>query len=126
MSEPGNALDLAGLRFQIGILEEARRATPEDTETLRLLSHAYAAVGDIERGLEVDRRLVQLLPRDPRVRYNLACSCALAGRPEEALQALQEACDLGFDDGDLLRRDKDLDSLRQDPRYRAIESRLAG
>jgi len=122
--KPG-PLELAGLRFQISILEEALRENPEDTETLRFLAHAYVGVGRLEDGLATDRRLVALLPADPRVRYNLACRCALTDRDDEALQILEEACALGFDDLALLRRDGDLDGVRSDPRYEEIERRLA-
>jgi Flp pilus assembly protein TadD len=97
---------------------------PADTEALRFLAHAYTAAGRIEDGLAADRRLADLLPRDPRVRYNLACSCALVGRIDEALEALAHACELGFDDLTLLQRDHDLDALRADPRYREIEGEL--
>ena len=120
-----SGLDLAGLQFQIGICEEVLRDAPDDTETLRFLAHAYFAVGRQEDGLAADRRLMELLPRDPRVRYNLACSCALLGRGDEALERLREACELGLDDLNLLRRDRDLDALRQDPRFREIERQLA-
>jgi Flp pilus assembly protein TadD len=118
-------LELAGMRFQIAILEEALREDPEDTESLRFLAHAYTGVGRLEDGLAADRRLVEILPADPRVRYNLACSCALTSRIDEALQVLSEACALGFDDLALLRRDPDLDGVRGDPRYEQIERRLA-
>jgi Flp pilus assembly protein TadD len=119
-------LELAGLRFQIGIFEEALTANPDDTESLRFLSHGYAVTGRVEEGLAADRRLVELLPRDSRVRYNLACSCALTGRTEEAIRHLDEACDLGFDDYNLLSRDEDLDSLRDDVRYRELVARRFG
>jgi len=124
MGEAPTGIDLAGLRFQVGICEEILRHTPGDTEALRFLSHAYFAVGRKEDGLAVDRRLAELLPRDPRVRYNLACSCALLGHDDEALQRLGEACDLGFDDLNLIRRDPDLDTIRGDPRFGEIERRL--
>ena len=124
MGEAPTGLDLATLRFQIGICEEILRQAPEDTESLRFLAHAYFAVGRPEDGLLADRRLMDLLPRDPRVRYNLACSCALLGKPDEAFERLREACDLGFDDLNLLQRDKDLETLRADPRFQAIESAL--
>jgi thioredoxin-like negative regulator of GroEL len=78
----------------------------------------------MDDGLAADRRLVDLLPKDPRVRYNLACSCALVGRVDEALDALAQACELGFDDLTLLQRDRDLDRLRADPRYQEIEREL--
>ncbi|MHC4224336.1 MAG: TPR end-of-group domain-containing protein [Planctomycetota bacterium] len=124
-SEELNAIEMAGVRFQIGIFEEALSSNPRDTDALRYLAHAYAVVGRAEDGLAADRRLVDLLPRDPRVRYNLACSCALSGRVDEALEVLAAACELGFEDLNLMRKDTDLDSLREDPRYREVESRLA-
>jgi SAM-dependent methyltransferase len=65
--------------------------------------------------------LARLTPRDPRAHYNLACSHALLGQPEEAIAALEQACGLGFRDSVLLRRDNELDSLREDPRFQAIE-----
>ena len=126
VAEEPSALELAGLRFQIGIFEEAVSQSPADTDALRFLAHAYTVVGRTEEGLATDRRLVELLPQDPRVRYNLACSCALGGELEEALVLLEQACRLGFDDLALLRRDQDLDALRSDPRFIKIEERLAG
>ena len=118
-------LERASLRFQVGLAEEALAVDAEDTEALRYLAHAYTLLGRLEEGLRADRRLVELLPADPRVRYNLACSCALGGLLDEAIRRLEEAIDLGFADLKLLRRDSDLDSLRVDARYRAIEERLA-
>lgn len=119
-------IDLAGIRFQIGVFEEALATRPDDADALRFLAHAYSVVGRHEDGLAADRRLVELLPGDPRAHYNLACSHALCGHPQEALDALEKACALGFDDLALLRKDKDLDSLRAEPRFRAIEGRLGG
>ena len=46
--------------------------------------------------------------------------------PEEALEHLDEACNLGFDDKKLLERDKDLASLRDDPRFLAFVQRRFG
>ena len=115
------SIKLAGLRFQIGMYEEALHADPDDAEALRFLAHAYGAVGKGEARLDTDRHLARLTPRDPRAHYNLACSHALLGQPEEAIAALEEACGLGFRDSVLLRRDNELDSLREDPRFVAIE-----
>ena len=122
--EEHSGLELAGIRFQIGIFEEALEVDPGDTDALRYLAHAYTIVDRQDDGLAADRRLVELLPNDSRVRYNLACSCALTGRSDEALAALEEACSLGFADLTLLLKDNDLDSIRHDPRYIEIERAL--
>jgi len=119
-----DALELAGIRFQIGIFEEALAQDPADVDALRYLSHAYCIMDRIEDALGADRSLVELLPRDPRMRYNLACSLALSGRPGDALEVLGVAIELGFDDLTLIRKDTDLDSLRDEPRFRELEQRL--
>jgi tetratricopeptide (TPR) repeat protein len=52
--------------------------------------------------------------------YNLACIRALQGRKEEALEALENAVNCGFGDAAWARRDGDLQSLRDDPRFQKI------
>jgi quercetin dioxygenase-like cupin family protein len=59
-------------------------------------------------------------PESAATHYNLACFRALAGDPNGALDALERAAEL---DGEVVRRwaegDSDLDSIRDDPRFRA-------
>ena len=119
--ETDRQIEQAGLRFQIGMFEVALESDADDTEALRFLAHAYGAVGRHAERLQADQRLTALLPRDPRAYYNLACSHALMGQGDEAIAALEQACGLGFSDPVLLRRDDELDSLREDPRFQAIE-----
>jgi hypothetical protein len=115
---------LAGVRFQIAVWEEILERRPDDTEALRFLAHAYTQVGRLQDGLGADRRLAKLLPHDPRVRYNLACSLALAGDCAAAIAELNRACQLGFDDLKLLRRDQDFESLRDHPDFLAVCDQL--
>lgn len=113
-------LERAALRFQVAVAEESVAQRPGDVDALRFLAHGYTALGRLEEGLGADRKLVELLPRDPQARYNLACSQSLCGRREEALASLASACELGFSDLKLLRTDHDLDPIRSDPRFAAI------
>jgi Flp pilus assembly protein TadD len=117
-------LDELEFRALIPLWEEARRADPDDLMTLSWLGTAYTRVGRVEDGLEIDRALVRLLPDDAIARYNLACSLALLGRPDDAFAALEDAVRLGYRDVDHLREDEDVDSLRGDPRFREIVRRL--
>jgi len=120
-SSAGDSIEQAGIRFQIGMYEEALHADPDDAEALRFLAHAYGQIGKGEERLQTDQHLARLTPHDPRVHYNLACSHALLGETEKAITSLEDACGVGFRDAVLLRRDNELDSLRDDPRFIAIE-----
>ena len=120
-SSAGDSIEQAGIRFQIGMYEEALHVDPDDAEALRFLAHAYGQIGKGEERLQTDEHLARLTPQDPRVHYNLACSHALLGQTEKAITSLEDACGVGFRDAVLLRRDNELDSLRDDPRFIAIE-----
>jgi Zn-dependent protease len=58
------------------------------------------------------------------VAFNAACSCALAGRADEAFAWLQQAVDAGFTDTNLFDTDADLASLRALPRFAELEARI--
>ena len=49
--------------------------------------------------------------------YNEACALSRGNQTRQALDVLQKALDAGFDQPDTLRKDDDLDNLRDDPRY---------
>jgi tetratricopeptide (TPR) repeat protein len=101
------------LEFLAGILER----DPLFTDALRVHANNLAAKGLYGRALQMDRRLVRLVPERPIPWYNLACSYAVLGMIEPALAALQRALDLGYRQIDHVRRDPDLKSLRHDPRF---------
>lgn len=97
---------------------------PENLEALAELAQAHTRLGQWERGLELDRRLVRMLPEDPTIRYNLACSLALTDRTLEALEALEAAIELGYDDVDYLLNDPDMSGLQNEPRFVELVRRL--
>ena len=76
--------------------------------------------GRFKQGMVIDRKLVQLRPRDPLAHYNLACSYALLKQPELAIRTLRTAIELGYRDFRYMREDHDLDSIRHDPRFRQL------
>ncbi len=65
-----------------------------------------------------------LRPENATLRYNLACALARAGAAQDALAALEQAVGAGFSDRAQLEQDADLESLRAEPRYRAVLARL--
>ena len=113
-----------GLHFMAEFLEIARRHRPENVEALAELGHVYTRLGRYQEGLDVDQLLVRLVPDNPTVHYNLACSLALCGEVDEAFDQLEVAVRLGYRDGAHLAEDEDLQSLRPDPRFAALVERL--
>ena len=116
--------DRLGAEFLVAFLEVETKRHPENVEALAELGHVYTREGRHEDGLKVDRMLVRLLPADPTVHYNLACSLALSGKPDDALDALERAVQLGYSDPDFMLGDDDLASLHGEVRFTAIVDAL--
>jgi len=108
------------LDFEIRFLQGLMRRHPHYVDVLRLLGHHLTQKRRYREGLQIDSRLVQLRPRDPVAHYNLACSYALLGQTDEAIEALRRAIELGYRDFKHLKQDRDLDSIRNDPRFRQL------
>lgn len=119
-------LDRVGKAFLAEFLEVETRLHPGNLDALAELGHVYTRLGRYADGLELDRRLVRLVPDNPTVRYNLACSLCLLGRRDEALDALEAAVELGFHDAGHAESDDDLADLREDPRFRRLLAGLRG
>ncbi len=108
------------LDFEIAFFEPLVQARPHYIEALLALAEAYTRKGFHDEGYELDKRLSRLCPDEPAVHYNLACSCALLGRKDEALQTLKRAIELGYSDFGYMKKDADLKSLHGDPRFHKI------
>lgn len=114
---------LSQLDFDIDFFEHLLARNEDSVEVLRVLAELVSKKGLVRRAVEIDRRLVERLPKDFLARYNLACSLALAGRPEDAINSLSKAILLGYDDLAHIDVDPDLDSLRERPDFRALLGR---
>jgi tetratricopeptide (TPR) repeat protein len=105
------------LDFEIGFYEKLVTAYPDFLDALVPLGDAYTRRGHVEKGLDVDLRLVKLRQQDPCSWYNLACSYSLLNRIDESLKALEQAFGLGYRDLSHIRSDPDLLNLRRSPQY---------
>ena len=108
--------------FEISFFERLVKESPDFVDALIPLAEAYTKKGLHDKALVLDKRLARLKPNDPTVHYNLACSFALAGKKEEAFQALEQAIGLGWHDFEHLKKDSDLKILRDDPRFQQLVS----
>ncbi len=100
------------IALETSFFEGIVRRDPDYLEALQFLGECYSKQGDWRKALKVDKRLAHLCPEAPMIRYNLACSYSLLNKMPEALVALKQAIDLGFDDFGWLSQDPDLANLR--------------
>jgi tetratricopeptide (TPR) repeat protein len=108
------------LDFELDFFGKILEKHPNYVDVLRVQGNNLTLKGRYAEGMQIDKRLVQLRPGDPLAHYNLACSFALLRRPEQALKTLRRAVELGYRDFRYMREDRDLDSIRHDPRFRQL------
>lgn len=108
---------IENLDFEISFFESLVKENPNFVDALIPLGDAYTKRGLYEKGLEVDLRLSELLPLDPTVHYNLACSYSLLRKIDLAFHTLEKAIKLGYKDFRWMEKDPDLENIRKDNRY---------
>lgn len=106
--------------FEIGLYEAITQVEPENVEVLMILGDLYSRNGQLDKGLEVDQKLVEIQPREPLYYYNLACTHSLLGHIDPAFQALFRAVQLGYNKLEQMIEDPDLANLKKDDRYEAL------
>ena len=111
------------LDFDIDFYEKLLAKNGESLEVLRILAELVSKKGVMSRAIELDTKIVELLPEDFLARYNLACSLARAGKSDEAIDSLSQSILLGYDDLAHMDVDPDLDSLRDLPDFQALLGR---
>ena len=120
-AERGRPEDVEAVQWK-GI-ELARRQLARDPGDLRamyLCAGGLVQRGRREEGLRLLDRVLSLAGGDPSVLYNAACVYARAGDPEKALAALEECVREGWYNRDWMAHDSDFESIRDDPRFRAM------
>lgn len=111
------------LEFEINFYEKILEERPNFIEALKMLAQLYTLTGQYNKGLELDKRLAQLLVCDPIIFYNLACSYSLMGDIDKSLQALRDALEKGYRDFSYMDKDPDLANLKKDKRFDELLSK---
>ncbi len=106
--------------FEVSLYQKALQFEPENVDILVYLGDAFAKRGMINDGLEIDKRLVRVCPKEPNFFYNLACSHSLLNQIDLAIEALEKAIGLGYDNFEHLQQDADLDNVRNDRRFHQL------
>lgn len=112
--------DRSQLDFEVLFYSALLKTCPNFVDVLRALSSNLSLKGQYKDGLKIDLHLARLRPGDPELRYNLACRYALLRQPDLAFLSLRQAIELGYRDFRYMMQDRDLESIRKDPRFRQL------
>ena len=111
-------------RLEVEFLEGVRARLPGHPAVVETLGCLYTEMGRYQDGLAADRQMVRMDPASATAWYNLACSLALTGQPDDAFAALDKAVALGYDDAEWMRDDDDFAAIKDDPRFVRLLARL--
>ncbi|MBV8881023.1 MAG: hypothetical protein JO332_13725 [Planctomycetaceae bacterium] len=107
--------------------EEARKNGPHDGEEAQEMFDNALELHDKDKNyreaIKLFKRIYYNFPKSKMgaiSAYNAACGFALSGQKEEALDWLELSVKSGYADFDHLRKDTDLDGLRNEKRYRKL------
>jgi tetratricopeptide (TPR) repeat protein len=105
-----------------GKISSTRRLSLFDLGEVYRKENRYAdAIAEFQQAVEVSRKVFG--PANPSTTdslYGLASAYNLDGRPDKAIEILNQAVDVGCSDNKALVADQDLKSLATDPRFAAI------
>jgi Flp pilus assembly protein TadD len=108
------------LDFELHFFTAVLTGVPDFADVLRVHAQNLTAKGMLKEGLMAEQKLVELRPADPDAHYNLACRYASMKQPDLALRTLRTAVELGYRDFRAMVQDRQLESVRKDPRFRAL------
>jgi tetratricopeptide (TPR) repeat protein len=141
-ASPESAKDVAPTGSVLAMIQDARKEymaknwkaaeaaylkiLNQDTENFEAraqLGSVYLRLGDFEKSKIYLQKAMNLRPEDSRPYYNMACTYAKMRETEGAIALLKQAVAKGFKDFEWMRRDPDLESVRNDPRFRNLTER---
>jgi adenylate cyclase len=105
-------------------LERHLKMNPDDSWALGVGAVNLAELGDRERAIAWAERAIEASDEEPIIFYNSACTFAVLGEANRALDLLERAVALGWGDREWIQNDSDLASLHGNPRFRDVLGRI--
>jgi tetratricopeptide (TPR) repeat protein len=122
------------LRFQLGNLyfrkgeqhqaikqyKRVLQLNPKFVPALNNLAMVTAANQEYYKALTIFLDMLKYLPDDAEIHYNIACMYSRLKRVDESIEWLKKAIDKGYTNWENLKKDGDLDNIRDDKAYKEL------
>jgi tetratricopeptide (TPR) repeat protein len=106
----------------INHLDQSLKLDPDNLHAYLALAWCYKRTDHLDLAIEAMQSAVELDSESAIAHYNLACYCALNREIDLALMHLSFALDLNSDFRELVAKESDFDSIRENPRFASIAS----
>jgi tetratricopeptide (TPR) repeat protein len=107
----------------IALYESFVKSDPNNGRGWFNLGYAFHYSREHSKAINAFERALALGYHKPVSTYNIACAYAMLNQRDAAFAWLDRAIEAGFDSYGSLSQDRDLDSLRSDPRFRPFLDR---
>lgn len=114
----------SSIDFEFNFYKSLYKKLPNDKRLLSILAEMYTRKGEIDKGLELDRKLVKIDASNSTAHYNLACSLSLKQNFQEAIIVLRKSISLGYCDFIWMFEDEDLSALRETEYFQELKRDL--
>ncbi len=108
----------------VEIAEKRLELNPGDTRALYMAANTLAFLEEPEKSFSLVQRALALEPDDSMLLYNAACVYALLGMTDEALNCAERAYEAGLTLRGWYENDSNLDSIREEPRFKALMEKM--
>ena len=110
--------------FEFNFYKSLYKKLPNDKLLICILAEMYTRYGAIDKGLELDKKLVKIDSANPLAYYNLACSLSLKKQFKQSINALRQSIKLGYGDFNWMLEDEDLNALRETEYFLELKNDL--
>jgi serine/threonine protein kinase/Tfp pilus assembly protein PilF len=90
---------------------------PDDARAHLYYANTLVRVGKYDEAKKEAAKAIELNPNDPLMQYNVACFYSLLNDRKTAINAIKNAFTAGYADYEWIKRDSDLDNIRQEPEF---------
>jgi len=90
---------------------------PDDARAHMLFAVDLALTEQNEEAKNEAAKAIELNPTDPLMLYNASCFYSQLGEKQISIETLKNAMTAGYQDYEWIKRDSDLDNIRNEPKF---------
>jgi len=124
MKEGQAAVQDGNFTAAIESFKKATEMDPKNGRAWHMLGYSLHAANRLDEALPVHMKAAEFKQVAPVATYNIACVYSLKGDKDKAMQWLEKAVSLGFNDKEQVVNDTDFAGMKDDPRFQKLVSGL--